>query len=54
MQKGLAFIIVLFVILMTSGCSKTWEGIKRDTAKNTQWSKDKVNHGANYVEKKTE
>jgi len=38
---------------MASGCA-TWQGVKEDTNKGTQWSKDKVNEGAEYVEKKTE
>jgi hypothetical protein len=44
----------LFVILLASGCSKTWQGVKNDTDKNVEWSKDKVNDGAKYIEKKTD
>ncbi|MDP2894503.1 MAG: hypothetical protein Q8N78_09100 [Sulfurimonas sp.] len=54
MKKSLTFIIVLFVALMTSGCGETWQGAKKDTSKNTEWSKDKVNDGAKYIEKKTD
>jgi predicted small secreted protein len=54
MKKSLTIIILLFAILMVSGCSKTWEGVKQDTSDSTQWSKDKVNDGADYVEKKTD
>lgn len=54
MKKSLTVIILLFVVLIASGCSKTWQGVKEDTSKNTQWSKDKVNDGAKYIEKKTD
>lgn len=54
MKKSLTFIILLFVLLMTGGCSKTWQGAKKDTSDNAQWSKDKVNDGAKYIEKKTD
>ena len=42
------------MVLIASGCSKTWKGVKEDTAKGAQWSKDKVNDGAKYIEKKTD
>ncbi len=32
----------------------TWNGAKEDTAKDAEWSKDKVNDGAKYIEKKTD
>lgn len=54
MKKSLTFIVFLFVVLMSSGCSGTWEGAKKDTADSAQWSKDKVNEGAKYIEKKTD
>lgn len=54
MKKSLTFIILLFAVLMASGCSETWQGVKKDTSDNVQWSKDKVNDGAGYVEKKTD
>lgn len=53
MKKSLTFIIVLFVALMTSGCGETWKGAKKDTNENVEKSKDKVNDGAKYIEKKT-
>ena len=53
MKKSLTFIMLLFVVLMTSGC-ETWRGVKKDTANGAEWSKDKVNDGAKYIEKKTE
>jgi predicted small secreted protein len=54
MKKSLTFIIVLLVLLMTSGCGETWRGVKKDTKESTQWSKEKVNDGAKYIEKKTD
>ena len=54
MKKVLIFIVPLFVVLMSSGCSSTWHGAKKDTTDNAKWSKDKVNDGAHYVEKKTD
>lgn len=54
MKKSLTFIIVLLVTLMASGCSETWRGAKKDTSENAEWSKDKVNEGAKYIEKKTD
>lgn len=53
MKKSLIFIMLLFVVLAVSGC-ETWRGVKKDTSNGAQWSKDKVNDGAKYIEKKTE
>lgn len=54
MKKSLTFIMVLFALLMASGCSETWKGAKKDTTEGAEWSKDKVNEGAKYIEKKTD
>jgi len=53
MKKSLIFLMLLFVVLMASGC-ETWRGVKKDTSNGAEWSKDKVNDGAKYIEKKTE
>jgi predicted small secreted protein len=53
MKKSLSFIILLFVLFIASGCA-TWEGAKQDTSDGAQWSKEKVNDGAKYIEKKTD
>ncbi|QKF66520.1 hypothetical protein AVENP_0964 [Arcobacter venerupis] len=53
MRKSLSFIIFIFVLLAASGCA-TWEGAKQDTSDGAQWSKEKVNDGAKYIEKKTD
>ncbi len=54
MKKSLTFIVLLFVVLMASGCGDTWQGAKKDTKDGAQWSKDKVNDGAEYIEEKTD
>ena len=54
MKKSFTFIMLLLVVLMYSGCSDTWQGVKKDTKKNAQWSKEKINDGAKYIEKKTD
>lgn len=53
MKKSLTFIMLLFAVLMVSGC-ETWRGAKQDASDGAQWSKEKVNDGAKYIEKKTE
>jgi predicted small secreted protein len=53
MKKSLLLLMLLFVALMASGC-ETWRGVKKDTSDGAEWSKDKVNDGAKYIEKKTE
>ncbi|MDD2265836.1 hypothetical protein [Sulfuricurvum sp.] len=52
MKKSLTFIMLLFVVVMISGCGETWQGAKNDTIDNAQWSKDTVNDGAKNLEKK--
>ncbi|MFT7003571.1 MAG: putative small secreted protein [Sulfurimonas sp.] len=54
MKKNLSFIMLFLVLLLVGGCSETWQGVKQDTSDSAKWSKDKVNDGANYIEKKTD
>ena len=54
MKKSLTFVMLLFVAVMASGCSETWQGAKKDTSDSAQWSKDKANDGAEYIEEKTD
>lgn len=54
MKKSLTIVMLILMILVASGCEGTWKGAKEDTSKGTQWSKDKVNDGAKYIEKKTD
>ena len=53
MKKSLTYSMLLLVVLMASGCG-TWHGMKQDASDGAQWSKDKVNDGAKYIEKKTD
>jgi uncharacterized protein YcfL len=43
----------LFLLLLT-GCSATWSGIKQDSSNAFDWTKRQVNTGAGYVKEKTE
>lgn len=47
-------VIALLSIIVLSGCSATWNGAKEDTTNAVDWTKGKVNQGANYVKEKTE
>jgi len=53
MKKSLTFILLLLILIVSSGCA-TWDGIKEDTSDGAQWSKEKGNDGASYIEKKTD
>lgn len=50
-MKNLVFAALLGVIL--SGCA-TWQGVKQDTSDAANWTKKKVNEGAQWVEEKTQ
>jgi len=52
-KKHLTFLILVFTLFTASGCA-TWQGIKQDTSDGVDWTKEKVNQGAKYIEKKTE
>jgi hypothetical protein len=54
MKKSLIFTMLLFMVIMAGGCSSTLKGAKKDTTDNAEWSKNKVNDGAKYIEKKTD
>lgn len=49
-----AFVFTLFILFFVSGCSATWSGVQQDTTNAVDWTKSKVNQGANYVKEKTE
>lgn len=49
-----AFVFSIFTLLFISGCSATWSGVQQDTTNAVDWTKSKVNQGANYVKEKTE
>jgi succinate dehydrogenase hydrophobic anchor subunit len=42
------------LLLLITGCSSTWNGMKTDTDNAADWSKKQVNEGAGYVKEKTE
>ncbi|MGP1527288.1 MAG: hypothetical protein ACTTIV_00285 [Campylobacter sp.] len=50
-MQNLAFLF--FGLVFLCGCANTWHGVKEDTNKVVDWSKEKINHGANWVEEKT-
>ena len=54
MKKSLTFTILLFVVVLLSGCGETYDGAKEDTQNGAEWSKEKVNDGAKYIEQKTD
>lgn len=47
------FLFPLLMIVFFSGCA-TWSGIKKDTSDGVDWTKEKINKGAEYVKEKTE
>lgn len=47
------YIVMLLSVLILSGCA-TWQGIKKDSSDSWEWTKSKVNNGAEYVKEKTE
>ena len=46
-------IILLMTVVLLSGCA-TWQGVKKDSSDGWEWTKSKVNNGAEYVKEKTE
>ena len=46
-------IILILMVVLFSGCA-TWQGVKKDSKDSVQWTKGKVNDGAEYVKEKTE
>jgi len=47
-------LLIATVLTVFSGCSATWSGVKEDTSKAADWTKEKVNQGTAYVKEKTE
>lgn len=47
-------LLIATALLLCTGCSATWQGVKEDTSSATTWTKDKVNQGATSVKEKTE
>ena len=44
----------LLALMVFSGCSNTWHGVKEDSHNAKEWTKEKINDGASYVKEKTE
>lgn len=47
-------LLIAVMLLLCTGCSATWKGIKEDTSSATTWTKGEVNQGATSVKAKTE
>lgn len=47
-------LLIVTALVLCSGCSATWKGIKEDTSSATTWTKGEVNDGATSVKEKTE
>ncbi|MDD2829379.1 MAG: hypothetical protein PHW18_07390 [Sulfuricurvum sp.] len=48
-----ASLFLSLTLLILSGCSATWSGIKEDTHSLSDWTKKQVNESATYVQEKT-
>jgi len=46
-------IVLILMVVLFSGCA-TWQGVKKDSSDSWEWTKGKVNNGAEYVKEKTE
>lgn len=46
--------LIVITLLLCTGCSATWKGVKEDTSSATTWTKGEVNEGATSVKSKTE
>ncbi len=51
MRYVLSFITEM---LLFTGCSATWSGVKQDSSDAYDWTKGQVHRGAAYVKEKTE
>ena len=47
-------LIIATLLLLFTGCSATWKGMKEDTSNATTWTKGEVNQGATSIKAKTE
>ena len=47
------YLFACAMVVLLSGCA-TWSGIKRDASDGAEWTKEKINKGAEYVKEKTE
>jgi predicted small secreted protein len=47
-------LLIATALLLCTGCSATWKGMKEDTSSAATWTKGEVNQGATSVKEKTE
>lgn len=47
------YLFPFLMIALLSGCA-TWGGVKKDARDSADWTKEKINRGAEYVKEKTE
>lgn len=47
------YVVSFLMIALFSGCA-TWGGIKKDASDGAEWTKEKINKGAEYIKEKTE
>ncbi len=47
-------LITATALMLCTGCSATWSGVKEDTSGATAWTKNKLNQGATAIKEKTE
>jgi len=47
-------LLIATALLLCTGCSATWKGMKEDTSNATTWTKGEVHEGATSVKAKTE
>jgi len=47
-------LLIATALILCTGCSATWQGVKEDTTSAKDWSKGKVNEGSTSVKEKTE
>jgi predicted small secreted protein len=47
------FISLSILVLLFTGCSNTWSGVKTDAGDAANWTKEKINQGAAYIKEKT-
>jgi hypothetical protein len=47
-------LLIATALLLCTGCSATWKGMKEDTSSATSWTKGEVNKGATSVKEKTQ
>ncbi|MDD2266313.1 hypothetical protein [Sulfuricurvum sp.] len=47
-------LLIAAALVLCTGCSATWKGMKEDTSSAATWTKGEVNEGVKAVKAKTE